>query len=105
MREKIAERGIDIADFFKKFDKNGDGVFNHIEFEMAFVAMDIEITRTELRRFVALADANKDGRVDFNEFYSILNRPDDDFAESEMDKALEVAESEIDFEASIERFE
>ena len=35
---------------------------------MAFVALDIEVTKADLRRFIALADANKDGMVDFYEF-------------------------------------
>ena len=77
LREKIADRGIDIKGFFKKFDKNGDGVFSQMELECAFVALDIEVTKADLRRFIALSDSNRDGRVDFNEFYSMLNKNDD----------------------------
>ena len=73
LRAKIEERGLDLAKVFKMFDKNGDGVFNHMEFECAFVALDIQITKADLRRFISLTDTNKDGRVDFNEFYTMLS--------------------------------
>ena len=43
-----------------------------MEFECAFVALDIVVAKADLRRFIALADANKDGRVDFNEFHDCL---------------------------------
>lgn len=73
LRERIAERGIDIETFFKLFDKNGDGVFSQLEFECAFVALEIGVRRDDLRRFMALTDSNKDGKVDFKEFSAALN--------------------------------
>ena len=79
------------------FDKNGDGVFNHMEFECAFVALDIQITKADLRRFISLTDTNKDGRVDFNEFYAMLS---EDINQSALEKVA--AESQVDFEASLE---
>ena len=56
------------------FDKNGDEVFSPMEFELAFVALDIEISKSDLRRFISLTDTNKDGRVDFKEFYAMLSK-------------------------------
>ena len=72
---------------------------------MAFVAMDIEVTKADLRRFIALSDSNRDGRIDFNEFYSVLNSPDEDLNESELNRAGVIAEAEVDFEASFEKFD
>jgi len=96
LRERIAERGIDIEGFFKLFDKNGDGVFSQLEFECAFVALEIGVRRDDLRRFMALTDSNKDGKIDFKEFSAALNCQemfnDDDYIE------------EMDLEASIENF-
>lgn len=43
-----------------------------MEFECAFVALDINFAKADLRRFISLSDSNKDGRVDFNEFYNML---------------------------------
>lgn len=105
LKDKIDERGIDIAMFFKKFDKNGDGVFSPLEFECAFVALDIDVAKADLRRFIALTDTNKDGRVDFNEFYTMLKASDDEIDQSDMDRAGICNESEVDFEASFEKFE
>lgn len=100
MRERIADRGIDIETFFRKFDKNGDGVFSPLEFECAFTALDIDIKKDDLRRFIKLTDSNKDGRVDFNEFYNVLNAPDEDvFRQSALG-----TEDDVDFEASFEKF-
>ena len=74
MNQKIEERGLDLAKVFKMFDKNGDEVFSPMEFELAFVALDIEISKSDLRRFISLTDTNKDGRVDFKEFYAMLSK-------------------------------
>lgn len=56
------------------FDRNGDGIFSPLEFECAFTALDVNVSKADLRRFISLTDKNKDGRVDFNEFNAMLNR-------------------------------
>jgi hypothetical protein len=43
LKDKIAKRGLNLEVFFKKFDKNGDGVFSHLEFECAFTALGIDV--------------------------------------------------------------
>ena len=95
MRETIEERGLDLQTIFKMFDKNGDGVFQPMEFECAFTALEIPIAKADLRKFIQLTDTNKDGRVDFNEFYDVL------YKEPDMERIE--GESEIDFEASFEQ--
>jgi hypothetical protein len=50
-----------------------------------------------------LTDANKDGRVDFKEFYNVLNR-NDNMDESDMEEAgVFIQEVEADLEASFEQ--
>jgi hypothetical protein len=46
-----------------------------------------------------MTDSNKDGRVDFNEFTSVLNEPDVD--EDDMERAG-LATTEVDLDASFE---
>ncbi|CDW79967.1 ankyrin repeat [Stylonychia lemnae] len=100
LNDKIQERGLDLARVFKMFDKNGDEVFSPMEFELAFVALDIDISKADLRRFISLTDTNKDGRVDFKEFYAMLNK------ESQVNDLDNIGkESEVDFDASIEEIE
>lgn len=41
MKEKLQERGINIKETFAQFDRNGDGVFSPLEFEMIFTVLDI----------------------------------------------------------------
>ena len=57
---------------FKRFDKNGDGVFSYLEFECAFTVLDINFAKDDLRKLINMTDANKDGRIDMNEFHSML---------------------------------
>lgn len=102
LREKIAEKGIDIEGFFKMFDKNGDGVFHPREFELAFVALDIEVAKADLRRFIHLTDTNNDGRIDFKEFHTVLHAQNE-FNQSDIDKAG--GDIEADLDASFEAFE
>lgn len=102
VREKIAQRGIDIKELFEKFDSNGDGNFSLMEFECAFNALGIEVAKADLRRFIKITDANRDGRVDFKEFYDVLHSEDLD--ESEIERAG-LGESQVDFDASFEDFD
>ena len=46
--------------------------FSPLEFECAFTALHILIAKDDLRRFIKLSDTNKDGKIDFNEFYDML---------------------------------
>lgn len=41
LKAKLSEQDIDLDDMFKKFDKNGDGVFSYLEFEVIFTVLDI----------------------------------------------------------------
>ncbi|TNV86076.1 hypothetical protein FGO68_gene9698 [Halteria grandinella] len=102
LNDKIAKRGLNIETFFQKFDRNGDGVFSHLEFECAFTALGIDVAKEDLRRFIDMTDANKDGRVDFNEFYSVLNEPEID--EDDMERAG-IVTTEAELDASFEQME
>jgi Ca2+-binding EF-hand superfamily protein len=44
------------------------------------------VTKADLRRFILLTDANKDGRVDFKEFYNVLSKSDN-MDESDLEEA------------------
>ena len=57
---------------FKKFDKNGDGVFSLLEIECAFTVLEIAFNKADLRKLIALTDTNKDGFIDINEFHAML---------------------------------
>lgn len=57
---------------FKRFDKNGDGVFSALEFECAFTVLEIGFAKADLRRLISLTDTNKDGRIDSKEFHAML---------------------------------
>eukprot|EP00347_Sterkiella_histriomuscorum_P016183 403354171 len=96
LNQSIQERGLDIAKMFQMFDKNGDGVFSPLEFECAFLALDIDVTKADLRRFISLTDTNKDGKVDFNEFYNMLNKQETKEEDTGMNN------SDVDFNTSFE---
>jgi len=50
---------------FSMFDTNGDGVFDQLEFEWAFTALEVKFKVGDLRRLVELSDKNNDGKIDF----------------------------------------
>jgi Ca2+-binding EF-hand superfamily protein len=56
-----------------------------MEFECAFNALGIDVAKADLRRFIKITDANRDGRVDFKEFYDVLHSEDLD--ESDIERA------------------
>jgi len=57
---------------FKLFDKNGDGVFDQLEFETAFTVLQVDFKVADLRKLIALSDTNHDGLIDLKEFNNML---------------------------------
>lgn len=45
LKEKLQQQGINVKETFSRFDANGDGVFNHMEFEMIFTVLGIDFTK------------------------------------------------------------
>ena len=45
LKATLQEKGLNIEETFARFDANGDGVFNHMEFEMIFTVLDISFSK------------------------------------------------------------
>ena len=43
---------------------------------MIFTVLGIDFTKDELRKLISMTDTNKDGRIDMNEFHSMLYAED-----------------------------
>ena len=101
MKTKLQEQDIDIKEMFKRFDKNGDGVFSYLEFECAFTVLDIHFAKDDLRMLINMTDANKDGKIDMNEFHNMLYyEPEDD---SEEVQIIEEQSDESDSEEEVKQ--
>jgi len=57
---------------FSTFDKNGDGTVDQAELHGMLDGMGITTTGAELRELLSLMDTSKDGKVDFNEFLTVM---------------------------------
>jgi Ca2+-binding EF-hand superfamily protein len=59
LKKALAERGIkDLRGVFKRFDTNGDGYFNEIEFGCAFTVMGVDFNKDNLRKLIRVSDKN-----------------------------------------------
>ena len=97
LKAKLSEQDIDLDDMFRKFDKNGDGVFSYLEFEVIFTVLDIQFSKDQLRRLIELTDSNHDGRIDVKEFHKMLYSGnllgiDDDDDNAELNDSIEMVE-------------
>ena len=73
LKKSLDEKGItDLRACFKRFDTNGDGYFNEIEFGCAFTVMGINFNIENLRKLIRVTDKNMDGRIDYAEFESMI---------------------------------
>ncbi|XP_056133511.1 EF-hand calcium-binding domain-containing protein 7 [Lampris incognitus] len=57
---------------FRKMDVNGDGYIAHSELEKALTTRGEKMTIQEVNAIFSLADINKDGKLDYTEFCSLL---------------------------------
>lgn len=61
-----------LMDAFKKIDRNGDGVLSHSEVKRAMKQAGQPFSDKAIAEMIELADANKDGMVNYEEFLVML---------------------------------
>ena len=63
---------MDVKLMFEALDQNKDGVFSYSEFECALTVLGVPVEREDLKKFIMFTDTNKDGRIDYREFFTML---------------------------------
>jgi len=53
---------------FRDFDVNGDGTIDRHELDKVFKSMGKNFSKAELDRMISLADKDKSGTLDYEEF-------------------------------------
>ena len=53
---------------FREFDINGDGTIDRAELDNVFKSMGKQFSQAELDRMISLADKDKSGTIDYEEF-------------------------------------
>jgi len=53
---------------FREFDVNGDGTIDRAELDNVFKSLGKQFSQAELDRMISLADKDKSGTIDYEEF-------------------------------------
>ncbi|XP_064622719.1 uncharacterized protein LOC135484940 [Lineus longissimus] len=61
---------------FKVFDKNGDGVLSAKELRKALTSVGEVMLQEEVDQMFAVADVDKDGKINYKEFARMMSRKD-----------------------------
>ena len=72
VRREEVDKIDDIAQAFKVFDKDGDGLISAEEIRITMNNLGEELTEEEVKAMLAEADVNGDGLIDFTEFKRIM---------------------------------
>ena len=72
MIEREEEENDDVAQAFKVFDRDGDGLISANEIRETMNNLGEELTEAEVKAMVAEADVNGDGLIDFTEFTRMM---------------------------------
>ncbi|XP_078658138.1 EF-hand calcium-binding domain-containing protein 7-like isoform X2 [Branchiostoma floridae x Branchiostoma belcheri] len=70
-KEKATTKG-DLVKAFRTIDINGDGYITHDELYRVLTQRGEKMTRDEVKRLIDDADCNKDGKLDYGEFCSMM---------------------------------
>uniref|UniRef100_A0A0K0DUH2 Calmodulin n=1 Tax=Strongyloides stercoralis TaxID=6248 RepID=A0A0K0DUH2_STRER len=63
---------IEITALFEKFDLNSNGFIERNELKSVMGSMDGNVTECEIDNMFLVADKNKDGKIDFDEFKELI---------------------------------
>ncbi|CAO3618426.1 unnamed protein product [Mucor fragilis] len=75
MSDQLNEQQIsEYRESFALFDKNGDGAIDLKELGQVMRSLNQEPTNEELKDMINDVDSDNNGRIDFNEFLTIMSR-------------------------------
>lgn len=63
----------DYIDAFKFFDKDGDGFISRTELRHIMNTVDANLAEADIEEMIKEADANGDGKIDFDEFIKMMH--------------------------------
>lgn len=63
-----------VKEAFKAFDKDGNGFISVEELKHAMESLGETVSNEELDEMVKMADKNKDGKIDYEEFVEIMQK-------------------------------
>ena len=73
IKEHIDNNKIEIKKLFEKYDKNNNGFLAIKEFRNLFSELNIEeMTEDDINYIIICLDVNKDGKLIYKEFVSLL---------------------------------
>merc|ERR1712002_344909 len=76
---------------FDKFDTNGDGTISVEELSTVMESLGQRLKTKELKRMIAEVDANRNGKIDLEEFYILMGQKLDNLdREAEINEAFKV---------------
>ncbi|KAF0303417.1 Calcium-binding protein E63-1 [Amphibalanus amphitrite] len=70
--DKSSDISTDLSAAFRLFDKDGNGFITIDELRRAMELIDEPLTEAELRSLIRMADADNNGKIDYEEFLKML---------------------------------
>lgn len=68
----LNERKKDIMQVFKKYDREGKGYINMEDIKEINRQLKENLDEDTMRQMLEKADSNRDGRMSFDDFYSVM---------------------------------
>ena len=72
--EKEAEKGSELLEAFKMYDRNGNGFIDKHEFMAAMMAMGCMMDAEEVDDIIRGCDEDGDGQINIEEFLEVMGR-------------------------------
>ena len=75
IKKQLEDQNYDIKDFFKRLDKNKNGVLSFKEFKKLFTNLQLEdISEDDIIHIISYLDTNEDGKLQYKEFLNLMSK-------------------------------